>query len=82
MAWPLGGGVPNTHSMYDPRRVGHLQCGRWHMHGSSQDDMVLFEVHSLCLLAFISVNILLSGGRIVCLLMHSLPCCAYCSLDY
>lgn len=47
MAWPLGGGVPNTHSMYGPRRAGHLQCGRWHMHGSSQDGMVLFEVRSL-----------------------------------
>ena len=44
------------HSMSSFRRVGQMHRGWWHVHGSSQDGMVLSRIHSLFLPTFINVK--------------------------
>ena len=48
------------HTIYGLRPAEQMHLGRWHVHGSSQDGMVLYTVQSLCLLAFFFMsNVLL-----------------------
>lgn len=50
------GGAPNMHKMSSLRHARQTQCGRWHVHGNSQDGLVLSRIHSLYFLAFIDVK--------------------------
>ena len=49
------------HNMSSMRRARQMHLGRWHVHGSSQDGMVMSMVQSLCLLTSINVKHLVLG---------------------
>jgi hypothetical protein len=44
------------HKMSSLRRARQMQCGRWHVHGSSHDGLVMSMIRSMCFLAFIDVK--------------------------
>ena len=49
------------HGMSSLRQARKMHRDRWHVHGSSQDGMVLLGVHSLFLIVLINVKHLVVG---------------------